>query len=212
MRLVGHSAIIFPALGSAVGLLTFGAAAKEALVPYQIRYETVSSHLFTAPFGPVRVTELAVLNAAHAESGALSISYLKRRAGKLVSEAEFPKVVKSGSFGRVGSWHLDTRFGRLPVIVTQGDGTWQGQTCSWTTITELRPQRPTQLVTFQQSEVDQAMGPRGAFEAIGKIVSINRSRNFIVHFSGTRTFDATYERKGNRYVLKEGKDHALIGC
>jgi hypothetical protein len=174
--------------------------------------QPVASSLVEAPFGPVRITELAVPHAAHANYGALTITYLKRQDGELTEVREFPEAVRSGSNGRLGTWRLDNRFGSLPVIVTEGGGTWQGQSCLWTTLTELQSSGPVELATFQRSMSTEGFPDDKPVEVEGEIDFIERNRGFKVRFSGTRVFEATYLREGDKYVLQGGDDLALQGC
>jgi hypothetical protein len=174
--------------------------------------QPIESRVFEAPFGPVRITELAVEHPSHAHSGALSVTYLKREDGKLSAIRDFPLAVRSGSYGRLGTWTVDDRFSTLPVIVTEGGGTWQGQTCMWTTITELRPTGPVELITFQQSLSTDGLPDGEPQEVAGSIAAIERDRGFTVRFAGTREFEATYRRQGDQYVTQGGDNRALHGC
>jgi hypothetical protein len=188
------------------GVLVLAPVSSHAQSPDRLR--KVETRLVETPFGPVRVTQLDVRHAAHADSGMLSIAYLKRVQGKLITVRSFPKAVISGSFGHLGTWTIDRRFSRWPVIRTSGGGTWMGQTCMWTTKTEHRPQGPLEMVTFEQS----FSSGDDPIDISGKISSIERGRSFTVRFSGTENFTATYLRKANAYKLQGGNDRELHGC
>jgi len=116
--------------------------------------------------------------------------------------------VRSGSFGQIAELSVSAKFGALPVIYAQGGGTWQGYTCGWTTLTELRPGGPAELVRVMTLYSD---GSRDDGESTeGKIADIVPGRSFAVNFTGSRNFTARYERRGDRYVLAGGE--ALEGC
>lgn len=166
--------------------------------------------LVDAPFGPVLVSQGHVPDASHADSGYVAVHYLTAAdAGFTVARA-FPEAVKSGSFGEMSEMAVSSKFGDLPVIYTEGGGTWQGYTCGWTTLTELRPDGPKELVTFMDSYEDGNSDEGGS--TAGKIADIVPGRSFTVTFTGARNFTAIYIRRGDRYVLQGGDDNALEGC
>jgi hypothetical protein len=177
------------------------------------RHEIVASRLIRTAHGPVRVTEIAVRRASHAEAGHLTVTYLSRRDGNIVENVEYAGVVEAGSFGRMAGWTIDDRFSDWPVIVTEGGGTWQGQTCSWTILTELLPTGPIELATFQASLLTDGV-PSGKREDVeGEIVSIERNKSFTVRYTGTQNFENTYRRGSSGVYVMEGEDgNVLEGC
>lgn len=107
--------------------------------------------LVDAPFGPVLVSEGRVPDGSHADSGHVAIHYLAPDGRGYRVTGAYPDAVRSGSFGQLSELAVSRKFGRLPVVDTQGGGTWQGYTCSWTTLTELGPTSPRELATFMDA-------------------------------------------------------------
>lgn len=173
-----------------------GAAANEKLAKSQ-KIETA--------FGPVRIDQYDLVDGSHADGGRLAVSYLGSR-------KDYPKTVVGGSFGNFGDWAVDNGFSSNPVIVSKSGGTWQGYTCTWTELTELKPNGPVRLALIEDSFDDRgaATGPPQSVQ--GKIVSVERDRSFTMQFEGTRRFAAVYTRKGNGYELQGGPDRKLEGC
>lgn len=177
----------------------------------RITYEPGS--LVEAPFGPVLVSEGRVPDGSHADSGHVAIHYLAPQGrGYRVVQA-YPDTVQAGSFGQMSELAVSRRFGALPVVYAQGGGTWQGFTCDWTSLVELRPSGPVGIVSFMDAFDDSgAAVDRAASTSQGKIVDIVPDRSFAVRFTGTRAFTAIYRRQGDRYVLEGGDKNALTGC
>ncbi|MFA5968899.1 MAG: hypothetical protein WC816_06610 [Sphingomonas sp.] len=197
-------------------------AAETAAYPHGLALETaegvhvVLDHgtLVDAPFGPVLVNQGSAPDGAHAESGYVAVNYLRAQGAGFALVHAYPEAVRSGSFGQLGDMAVSRQFSTLPVIYTQGGGAWQGYTCQWTSLTELQPGGPVELVSFMDS-YDDAGGVSDGDDAIsieGKIADIVPGKSFRVHFSGTRTFDALYVRHGDKYDLQGGDANALSGC
>lgn len=168
--------------------------------------------LVDAPFGPVLVSEGRVADAAHVDSGYVGAFYLRADGTGFALAKAYPEAVKSGSFGQMSEIAVSAKFSDLPVVYAQGGGTWQGYTCSWTTLTELRPEGPAELVSFMDSYSNEGAVEDGGESTSGKIADIVPGRSFNVRFTGSRTFTASYVRRGNRYVLEGGEANALQGC
>lgn len=166
--------------------------------------------LVEAPFGPVLVNEGRVRDAAHVDAGTVAVHYLRREGSGFAVARAFPKAVESGSNGAMAEMAVSDKFSDLPVIYAQGGGTWQGYTCSWTTLTELRPDGPAELVRFMDGYSNDGAVEDGAESSEGKIADIVPGRSFTVRFTGTRAFTATYVRRGGKYVLESGEE--LTGC
>lgn len=166
--------------------------------------------LVEAPFGPVLVNEGRVRDAAHVDAGTVAVHYLRREGSDFAVARAFPKAVESGSNGAMAEMAVSDKFSDLPVIYAQGGGTWQGYTCSWTTLTELRPEGPAELVRFMDGYSNEGAVEDGAESSEGKIADIVPGRSFTVRFTGTRAFTATYVRRGVKYVLEGGEE--LTGC
>ena len=192
------------------------AAAERAAFPAGRSLETedgvrvlfAPGTLVDAPFGPVLVSQGHVPDASHADSGYVAVHYLRASDDGFTVARAFPEAVKSGSNGDMTEMAVSLNFADLPVIYTQGGGTWQGYTCGWTTLTELRPDGPAELVTVMTMYEDSSRA--GGESIAGKIADVVPGRSFTVRFSGSREFTNTYERRGGRYVLAAGE--ALEGC
>lgn len=178
----------------------------------RIEYETGT--LVETPFGPVLVNEGKVPDAAHVDSGHVAVHYLAPSGkGYRVTKA-FPDAIQSGSFGQMSEFAVSDKFATLPVIYTEGGGTWQGYTCGFTQLTELRPGGPVELVSFQDSYSNGGASADGKDEQSieGKIGEIVPDKSFMVNFTGDRVFTARYVRAGEKYQLEGGEKNALSGC
>ncbi|MFT3968506.1 MAG: hypothetical protein QM690_21780 [Sphingobium sp.] len=175
-------------------------------------YRYVEHKLVAAPFGPVLLSKAEGVDAPHVSSGLLSATYLKKDGQGFTVVRRFPAAVKSGSFGAFSDWAIRDDLAANPVAQVEGGGTWQGYSCGWTSFTELTPAGPVELVTYQDSYSDGGAVEDDSSDIDSRIVKVDRGRAFTVHFSGTRTFDAVYERHGNKYELLGGDAHMLSGC
>jgi hypothetical protein len=187
------------------------AETDEAGVPIVDKaYEIAGSRLIETAHGPVRITE--VLPRDRAEPGSLTVTYLARRDGDIVEKVEYGGVAETNLNGYPGSWSINERLSDWPVIVTETGGTWQGQTCRWITLSELRPTGPFHLTAFQTLWLSD--GSVGEPEGVtGKIVAIERNKRFTVRYTGTREFENTYRRGGSGVYVMEGEDgNVLEGC
>jgi hypothetical protein len=158
-------------------------------------------------FGPVLLSEGQVQDAAHVSAGKIAIHYLKPAADRFEVVRAWPAGVATGSFGRVAHWSVSPRFSTWPVIASEGGGTWQGYTCSWLTLTELRPGGPVELATVPLSYDDSGAktDDSGAMSIDGKILNIVKNQSFDVVYSGSRAFSDHYVRSGDRYSVAGGK-------
>jgi hypothetical protein len=158
-------------------------------------------------FGPVLLSEGQVQDPAHVSAGKIAIHYLKPAADRFEVVRAWPAGVSTGSFGKVAHWAVSPRFSTWPVIVAEGGGTWQGYSCSWLTLTELRPNGPVELATVPLAYDDAgARTEPGESKSIqGKILNVVRNQSFDVVYSGSRAFSEHYVRGGDRYVVAGGK-------
>jgi hypothetical protein len=194
------------------------AAAQAAAFPEGLTGQTESGSridyqpgiLVDAPFGPVLVNEGRISDAAHVDAGTVAVHYLRRAGSGFAVARAFPEAVVSGSNGAMAEMAVSDKFSDLPVIYAQGGGTWQGYTCSWTTLTELRPDGPAELVRFMDGYSNAGAVEGGAESSEGKIADIVPGRSFTVRFTGTRAFTATYVRRGGKYVRESGEEQT--GC
>jgi hypothetical protein len=170
--------------------------------------------LVDTPFGPVLVNEGKVVDAAHVDSGHVAIHYLAPAGRGYRIVKAFPDAIQSGSFGQMSEFAVSDTYSALPVIYTQGGGTWQGYSCGWTQLTELKPDGPVELVNFQDSYSNggAAMDEKDAQSIAGKIADVVPDTSFKVNFTGDRSFTARYVRAGDKYQLQGGEQNALSGC
>jgi len=163
--------------------------------------------LVWAPFGPVLVSEGKVADAGHVSAGRIAVHYLKPAGDRFELVRAWPAAVATGSSGQVAHWSVSTRFGDLPVIVSEGGGTWQGYTCSSAKLTELRPEGPVEIASVPLSYDDSgAQAEEGAGTAItGRIINVVRSVSFDVVYTGARSFSEHWARgSGGGYAVSGG--------
>lgn len=170
-----------------------------------VRY--APGRLIWPAFGPVLLSEGQVQDPAHVSAGKIAIHYLKPAADRFAVVRAWPAGVATGSFGKVAHWAVSPRFSTWPVIVAEGGGTWQGYSCSWLTLTELRPGGPALLATVPLAYDDAgAKTDEAAATSIeGKILNVVRNQSFDVVYSGSRAFSEHYVRSGEGYAVAGGK-------
>jgi hypothetical protein len=164
-------------------------------------------------FGPVLLSEGQVQDPAHVSAGKIAIHYLRPQGDRFEVVRAWPAGVATGSFGRVAHWSVSPRFSTWPVIVAEGGGTWQGYSCSWLTLTELRPGGPVELASVPLA-YDDAGAKTDEAEAMsidGKILNVVKNQSFDVVYSGSRAFGEHYARKGDRYAVAGGES-AMETC
>lgn len=165
-----------------------------------VRY--APGRLVWLPFGPVLVSEGKVQDPAHASAGKIAIHYLRQKGDRFEVARAFPAAVATGSNGEVASWSLNPRFSNWPVVAAEGGGTGQGYTCSWLTLTELRPDGPARIANVPLLYDDRGATEDGTGRAIeGKILNINKNQSFDVVYSGSRAFSEHYVRGPGGYAV-----------
>jgi hypothetical protein len=170
--------------------------------------------LVQAPFGPVLLSEGKVLEAPHASSGKLAAFYLKQTPKGFAVDKRFVPATESGSFGVLESWRVSKAYGALPVVAVNGGGTWQGYTCSVTTLLELAADKPRELITVALYYDDAGAVEPGkrATTITGKISHIVPDKSFDAIYSGSRRFTEHYVRQGDTYVLAGGRETQMPLC
>lgn len=170
-----------------------------------VRY--APGRLLWSSFGPVLISEGMVQDPAHVSAGKLAVHYLKMAGDRFEVVRAFPAAVATGSNGQVARWSLNPRFSDWPVIAAEGGGTWQGTTCSWLTLTELRPDGPVKVATVPLFYDDSGATPDsgGAGPIEGKILNIAKNQSFDIVYSGSRRFSEHYVRGANGYAVAGGK-------
>lgn len=169
-----------------------------------VRY--APGRLMWPAFGPVLLSEGKVQDPAHVSAGRIAIHYLKPAGDRFEVVRAFPAGVVTGSSGQVAQWSVSPRFSNWPVIVSEGGGTWQGYTCSWLKLTELRPSGPVELANVPLAYDDSGAkaDETEATSIEGKILNVVKNQSFDVVYSGGRAFSEHYVRSGDRYVVAGG--------
>ncbi|PEQ11461.1 hypothetical protein B2G71_16650 [Novosphingobium sp. PC22D] len=184
-------------------------ATPSAVASQQAGDTVVDTREVDTEFGAVRIEQITKEGAAHVEPGRISVSYLKD--GK--PDKTFPKAVELGSFGALSGFRVYNEFGALPVIVSKGGGTWQGNSCEWTVLTELRPDGPVEVANFESAFDNSGAKPDAPTAITGEIGAINADNSFTVDFTGSRSFSALYLRQPDgTYQVQGGKEQQLSGC
>jgi hypothetical protein len=170
--------------------------------------------LVQAPFGQVLIAPGEVVDAAHVSAGKVAAVYLKRTAKGFAVTKRFLPAMETGSHGHIAKWRVSRAFGPLPVVSVEGGGTWQGYTCMVTTLLELAPDKPRELVTvplYYDNSGAMEQGKR-ATTINGRIARIVPGKSFDVVYSGARTFTERYVRRGDTFALAGGGESKMEIC
>ena len=170
--------------------------------------------LVQTPFGPALIAPGEVVDAAHVSAGKMGVVYLRRTPRGFAVTKRFVPAMQTGSFGALESWRVSRAYGPLPVVTVSGGGTWQGYTCSVTTLLELAPDKPRELVTVPLHYDDGGAVTEGkkATAIDGKFARIVPGKSFDVIYSGTKHFTERYVRRGDAYVLAGGGESKMDTC
>lgn len=125
-------------------------------------------------------------NNCHACAGINAVHYLRDAEGGYQLVGEWLDVGAAGSFGSTATrWGVSRALAEPPVLYTEGGGTWQGYTCSWASLTALRPNGPRELV----ETIPVYYGaPDGEAEIRGAITEAAPGGGFTVSYSGSHAF------------------------
>jgi hypothetical protein len=163
-------------------------------------------YLIDTDFGPVLLSEGAVVDSAHVSAGKIAADYLKPHGAGFAVAHRYPKAVVTGSFGQVGQWSASDAYLPEWVIVAEGGGTWQGYSCSWGVITMLTAQGPKEVASFPLSYSNGGAIEDGEKETAieGKLTNIVKGRGFDIAYSGSRSFTEHYRFAEGKFVLQSG--------
>jgi hypothetical protein len=163
--------------------------------------------LVQTPFGPALLAPGEVVDAAHVNAGKMGVVYLRKTPKGFAVTKRFVPALQTGSFGEIGKWQVRRAFGAMPVVSVEGGGTWQGYTCTVTTLLELAPDKPGELVTVPTYYDDAGAAADGKrpTRITGRFAHIVPGKSFDVVYSGSRSFTEHYSRRGDAYVLTGGE-------
>lgn len=185
---------------------------KQGQLKENVKY--TPGELFQAPFGPVLLSPGEVEDASHVNSGKLAVIYLKSSAKGFDVVKRFVPAAQTGSFGKIVDWSVSRSFGDNPVVMVNGAGNWQGYACSVTTLLELGPDGPKQLVTvpmtYDNSQVPSGRGNLKQFT--GRIDNIKPGKSFDVIYFGSKDFTDHYVRNGDTYAIASGAKSRMETC
>ncbi|MEO8177064.1 MAG: hypothetical protein ABI626_10460 [Sphingomicrobium sp.] len=169
--------------------------------------------LVPAPFGPVLLSEGQVLAPLSDSTGKLAVIYMVHSSDGLKPQARFIPALESGSMGRLSQWTVRSDFGRYPVVEVEGLENWQGLSCARTTLLELRPEGPAELVTiptaFDNSDASRDGNPT---RIEGRIRNVRADRGFDVTYSGSAGFTERFVQRGERYVIAGTGQTRMKSC
>lgn len=190
------------------------AAAVKAAFPEGLNQGPITfedSKLVDTAFGPVLVSHGFVRDAAHVDAGTIAVTYLDAEGAGFKVRKSFPKAAESGSFGDLAEWSVSDKFLDRPVIYVEGGGTWQGYTCSYTTLVALNPEGPKEVASFQSVYDNGGAVEDNAQSIRGKIGAIRKGQDFTVKFEGTRSFAERYLWRDGKYQ-REGGESQVPTC
>lgn len=184
---------------------------KQGELKEDVKY--TPGDLVAAPFATVLLAPGEVVKAAHVNSGKLAVVYLKPAEKGFEVIKKFVPATETGSFGKIGEYSVSKSFGDLPIVSVEGGGTWQGYACSWTTLLELAPDGPKELVTIPMTYDNAGAVPDKPTQVSGRIDNIQPRKGFdVVYFGGSKEFKDRYVRKGDAYVLASGGKSRMLTC
>lgn len=156
-----------------------------------------------APFGAIEVEEFSEEGGSHAAAGRLHVRYLSDEGDV---RADFPEAVLMGSWGAMGDWSIRDDLGEFPVIQSEGGGTWQGYSCSWTAFTELAPDGPHEVLRYLDYFSNEGAGRDPLEEFEGELEGPGPDGDLVVRYTGTTEVAVTYRRNGDDYEIVSGEE------
>ena len=179
----------------------FGGGAREIRVPDEAVYTYDKGKVVWTEFGPILIAEGTGDEPYPVALGTLGIFYLRELAGpKLEVVRRWPDAVVGSIMANPPQWKIRQDITDRLMIESTAGGVWQGYACDSTTLTELTPDGPKSLVTFDSHYDSSGAVEDGAQTFDGAIANVVRNRSFDVRFTGTRTVTQHFVRKGAGYV------------
>ena len=148
----------------------------------------------------------------HANGGIVRMDYFKPNNDVFEYQPKLNKTVESGSFGQIGDWGVNYKLGTNPVVFIEGGGTWQGTTCSFTTLVELTPNGANEVFNALTSFSNDGAVESGGDNLEGKITNIQKGKSFDVVYTGTKNITVHYEKHGGKYETATDVDSVIGGC
>ena len=185
---------------------------KQGRLKENVKY--TPGELVQAPFGPVLLSPGEVEDASHVNSGKLAVFYLRPSGKGFEVTKRFVPATETGSFGKIVDWSVSRSFGDNPVVMVNGAGNWQGYSCSVTTLLELGPDGPRQLVAVPMT-YDNSQAPGGAKnlkQFTGRIDNIKPGKSFDVIYFGSKDFTDHYVKTGDTYQIASGGKSRMETC
>ena len=185
---------------------------KQGQLKENVKY--TPGELVQAPFGPVLLSPGEVQEASHVNSGKLAVFYLRASGKGFDVMKRFVPATETGSFGKIVDWSVSRSFGDNPVVMVNGAGNWQGYACSVTTLLELGPDGPKQLVTVPMTyDNSKAVGGGDKLKQFtGRIDNIKPGKSFDVIYFGSKDFTDHYVRTGDTYAIGSGSKSRMQTC
>jgi len=153
-------------------------------------------------------------DAAHVETGWLSVHYLDRSGSGYKVAGAWPQQAAGNGFGSApSSWRVSDRLSDNPTVVTEAGYGNQGSFCTWFALTELAPGAPvtSKVVLSGYDDSGFQEDPAKATMLTGIMTNIVKGQSFDVIFNGKRHFTDHYVRQGGKWVL-QGPESGLREC
>ena len=171
-----------------------------------------------APLGfvPLSDTRVALVSTggnectARACTGLNAVHYLTHDAGaprypfKLEGEWLDVGAAGGGRGNPAMRWGWTRAIADNPVLYTESGGVWQGRACGHVLLTELTPSGPVDIAGIPISFSD-ASTEGGDPGVEGAITTADKGRSFTVSYTGSASFNETYNRGADGQYRMDGK-------
>ena len=184
--------------GSPVRSVGKGAEARS------LRYEPL--RLLRTASGYALLANGKMAEGSHAETGALSVSYLRWGPKGFEPAGQWLEAAGGETFGAPPETTVRTDLLAGPVVLAKAGGMWGGCAMSWTDVLTLGPKGPTRLASVQTGYVTEEM------DISGEILPTDGRTGFAASYKGdeVKVPRVTYTVRGDKAV--PDIDPALPGC